>query len=850
VLIDGKRVEAATQNGQVDLSQIPSAMIDHIEVLTGGASSTYGGDAVSGVVNIIMRKNFEGIEASGQYSVTKYNDGPTHDASIVMGANSADGKGNVTLYAEYYDQKAIPDNARPWGEHVLASPNGTGGGCTPSPGAGGFCYFGSSRIPQGWFTDIGQIFTPTGTLVPYAGQTFNFAPDEFIQSQHTRYALGADGHYEVNKQLDFYTRIMYSDNDNTNQLAPIAFSDAVSINCGNPYVTAQERTVLFPGSTSAADCAAYGGPDGTVTHNYRARFIAAGNRTTDIRNDQFQVLIGAKGDLGDGWSYDLSASYGQVQTVTQLGGDLNETNFDQTLLSDAIGTCSNGNPSCFPSNIFTTQTGISPLAAAYFKAPDQSVALSNEIDAQANLVGDLGAWGGKSPFAKDAIGIAVGAEYRQEKSQFQAAGPISFFGGSGGYGFDPPDSGAYNVQEGYAEVRVPVVEGVPFVESLEFDGGYRYSSYNLAGAANTWKAAITWEPTDDIKFRASQQRAVREPHISDLFGGATQNAANGYDPCGPVSTGQLQASLALCEATGVTAGQYQSAGLNCGGQCNSYLTSNPALRPEVGTTRTLGVVLTPTFLDGFTTTIDYYFIDISGAINSLPFQTVMNGCYSPALNPTQSPTNAFCQLIHRDQFGSFNSSAGFADLPLYNIGSQGAKGFNFESHYRLDMSTFSLKDAGSFGFDFFGTWALNQEFYVSGQADQCAGHYDANFCDVPTPRWRHQLRVTWYSPDSNVSVYGTWRFLTATNDEELLPSGPSPDPLDATLPSVSYFDLGGNWNIDSTVTLYGGVTNVLNKKPPLLDDQVFSPATENDNTFPGVYDVMGATFFVGVHIKA
>jgi outer membrane receptor protein involved in Fe transport len=850
VLIDGKRVQPADQSGDIDLAQIPAAMIDHIEVLTGGASSVYGGDAVSGVVNIVLRKDFEGVEASGQYSVTKYDDGPTDDASVLFGVNTGDGKGNVTAYAEYYNQASVPSSARPWAKQVLADPNGdVVPGCAPVV-FHGFCYFGSSRIPQGWFTDIGQIFTTSGTLVPYAGESYDFMPSEFAQSQHTRYAFGANGHYEVNKSLDFYTRMMFSDNDNHTQLAPIAYSDPVEINCGNPYVTAQERTVLFPGTASAADCttvAPYsttGGINSTVSHTYRARFVAAGPRNTDNRNDEFQILVGAKGDLGNNWSYDASASFGQSQELTIETGDLNQANFQATLLSDTLGTCSNGDPTCYPSNIFTTQSGISPLAATYFKAADQSVAISNEWDMQANLVGDFGHWGGQSPWAKTPIGFALGTEYRQEASKFVSAGPISVFNGSGGYEYAPPDAGSYNVSEGYTEVKIPVVEGQPFFESVEADGGYRYSAYSLAGATTSWKGALSWQPIDDIKFRASQERAVREPHIFDLFGGQDAGAFNGYDPCGLSGVGQLQASLALCEATGVTAAEYKGAGLDCGGQCNAIATSNPNLKAETGITRSLGVVLTPTFLDGFTATVDYYNINISGAINTLPFQTVMTNCYSPIANPTQSASNPFCELIHRDQFGSFNSSVGYAYLPKYNIGSQGAKGFDFESHYRTDLDALS-PGIGSIGLDFKGTWAQDEFFTLAGSTDQCAGHYDTTFCDVPAPKWRHNLRVTWYSPSSDLSIYGTWRYFTGTT----YPSIASTDPLQASLPGESYFDLGATWQISQGVSLYGGATNVLDTKPPLIDTQEFSAAFDNVNTFPSVYDVMGTTFFIGGTVK-
>ncbi|MEI9929350.1 MAG: TonB-dependent receptor [Rhizomicrobium sp.] len=846
VLADGKRLQPANAGGVVDLAQIPAALVDHVEVLTGGASSTYGGDAVAGVVNLILRKDFEGVELNGQYQSNNYGDGPIEDLSFIMGSNSANGKGNVLLYGEYYNQAAISDAARPWGAHVLSSPNGVG--CASPIHSNGFCYGGSGGIPQGRLTDIGQIFTgaydgtPPGELVPYAGQTYSFAPSEFLQAQHTRYALGGNGHYEVSKMLDIYARVMYSDNDNHNQLAPIPVNTIVSLNCGNPLMTAQERTVLF----GAATCAAAGATnDTTVQHIYRARMTASGNRNTDIRNTAYQVMIGARGDFGNGWTYDLSGSYGQSQQIANLTGDADVAKFQDTLLSDDGVTCTNGDPNCFPADIYHQQIAIDPRAAAYYAAPDISRGLNQEWDLQTSLVGDLGAWGVKSPWAKSPVGIALGGEYRQEKSVFNSAGPIATPNASAGYGYAGALAGAYDVTEGYTEVRVPLVEDVPGFESLEFEGGYRYSSYNLAGDTQTWKTALNWQVVDDFKLRGSIDRAVREPHIGELFGAPTQSAINSYDPCGPAGAGQLVGSAALCAATGVPNGAYQSEALDCQGQCTGYLESNPALHPERAVTKSIGFVLTPTFLPGFTATVDYYDIKINGAVSTVPMQTALAECYDPNINTAQSAAAPACQRVHRDQFGTI-FSLGYVQLPLENIDSDAAKGIDFEAHYRTGLDTFSWDNAGSIALDFRGTYVESASFTSDGITDQCAGHYDQGFCDVPNPRWRHMFRLTWNSPNSDFSIYGTWRHLSSTVEPDLLGGV---DPLDAHAPSADYFDLGGSWQISDRYSVYGGALNVFNKKPPLFDDQIFNPATENANTFPGVYDSLGVVLFAGVNIK-
>jgi outer membrane receptor protein involved in Fe transport len=265
----------------------------------------------------------------------------------------------------------------------------------------------------------------------------------------------------------------------------------------------------------------------------------------------------------------------------------------------------------------------------------------------------------------------------------------------------------------------------------------------------------------------------------------------------------------------------------------------------VAYTRSLGIVFTPTFLDGFTATVDYYSIKISGAVASLPFQTIMTNCYDPKVNVTQDPNNPYCLLIHRDNFGSFNTSAGYASLENFNINSDVASGFDVEANYNSDLDKFGLPGAGSIGLNMVGTLVEKADFVAGGVDDKCAGHFDASFCDVPNPRWRHRLRLSWTSADSDWSAFAQWRYFTSTTDKDLITA----DPIDAYAPGASYFDIGGSYNLTKQFSFYAGANNVLDKKPPLFDDQIFSPATENANTFPGVYDSMGITFFGGVTVK-
>ncbi|MGH6872300.1 MAG: TonB-dependent receptor domain-containing protein, partial [Rhizomicrobium sp.] len=639
VLVDGKRLVAADASGEVDTNQIPAQMVDHVEVLTGGASAEYGSDAVSGVVNIILRHDFQGMEVDGEYNLSDHGDAGVTDASAIMGFNSGDGKGNVTAYGEYNHRAAVPQSSRDYGVHALATTNFTG--CAPTSPAthfGGFCYSGSGTVQQGRVrspalggTDpltglpmgpggecgvngCNTIFTPSGTLTKYNGQTFNFAPFQFYQTEGTRYAFGASGHYDVNSHLNFYTRLTFSDNQSTQQLGPSPLSSNFNINCGNPLMSPQERETIFGSTTTvgtiAAQCATAGdSPDTQRLLSLALRLVAVGPRITDEDHMAYQMVFGFRGDLAWGWTYDVSAQYGHTNQGEHLINDASRSRFQSDLLVNPDGTCVS--TPCVPINFFSSG-GITNAQADDIRLDMAALAHTDQWDMQAFTEGDFGALGLKSPWAKDPVAGVIGVEYRQEAAVFE---PDDNLATNNLVGFiaQAPAQGRYDVKESFSELRIPVVEGMPFFELLQLEGQYRYSSYNRSGGVSTYKVAGEWSPTDDVRLRASMERSVRAPNISELFTGlGGQSADSAFDPCS-ASTGSVTTTALLCEQTGVPSGSVFSSGLNCPtNQCEAEVGGNPFLKPEVSFTRTAGIVLTPTFFDGFTATVDYYNILIDG----------------------------------------------------------------------------------------------------------------------------------------------------------------------------------------------------------------------------------------------
>ncbi|HEY1631354.1 MAG TPA: TonB-dependent receptor, partial [Rhizomicrobium sp.] len=852
----------------------------HVEVLTGGASAEYGSDAVSGVVNIILRKDFQGMEVDGQYSLSDHGDAGIIDSSAILGFNSGDGKGNVTVYGEYNHRTASPESDRSYGAHALATTNFTGCASPPTH-FGGFCFSGSGTIAEGRirsvalggpFAGSGTMFTPSGQLVPYDGRTFNFAPFQFYQTEGTRYAFGASGHYDVNSHLNFYTRLTFSDNQSTSQLGPSPLASNFSINCGNALMSPEERETIFGSTTTAgtiaAQCATAG--DTPATQRLVAmslRLTAVGPRVTDEDHTAYQMVFGFKGDLAWGWSYDVSGQYGHTVQGEHLTNDASRSRFQNDLLVNPDGTCVSA--PCVPVNIFSAG-GITPTQAADIRLNMTALAHTDQWDMQAYAEGDFGALGLKSPWAKDPVAGVFGVEYRQEAAAFE---PDDNLATNNLVGFQAAAAthGRYDVSEGFTEIRVPLAEGQPFFQLLQVEGQYRYSSYNRSGAVDSYKYAGEWSPTDDFRLRASFERAVRAPNISELFGGLGGQSANpAFDPCSAAGTGHITTTTLLCEQTGVPAGIATSPagriGLNCPtNQCEAEVGGNPFLRPEISDTRTAGIVFTPTFLDGFTATVDYYDIKIDGFITATPIETILQNCYSTSINVTQNPLNPFCGFVHRDALGSIASNTGFVVSAEGNIASDQVKGWDLEANYQNDLGNWGWTGAGSIGINFVGTLVTKNVFNPGNGASDinCNGLWGLT-CGEPENKWKSNLRFTWYSPSDDISLSLRWRHLSeAKNDLQfqsgvnaarpcgfnicyVLNASQTPSPV---IPSYDYFDLSGTWSVSDGVELRAGMSNIFDKKPPLIDNNSAPASDVNGNTFPNTYDALGRIIFVGGTVK-
>jgi iron complex outermembrane receptor protein len=391
------------------------------------------------------------------------------------------------------------------------------------------------------------------------------------------------------------------------------------------------------------------------------------------------------------------------------------------------------------------------------------------------------------------------------------------------------------------------MQEMPFAEDLSFNAGYRYSSYSTAGSVSAYKYGLEYQPIDDFRLRASYERAVRAPNVLELFSPLNVGLFSGQDPCATSSAGQC-ASVPN-HGTGV------NGLLGCpASQCNQQTGGSLSLRPEIGDTRTAGIVFTPTFLDGFTATVDYFNIDVSSAIGTIGSAITLAQCYGPSATP--STIAFFCPLVHRNVNGQIYGG-GFVTNTEANTGFLHTKGIDFEANYSFDFNSIPMTSGwGTVQFAFVGTWLQSFEKEPLLQ-DPALGHYDCAglfgiTCGTPLPKWRHRLRTTWNTP-WDIDFSANWRYLSGvaldTNTSIPLLHSATHNFADATINDFWYLDLAADWNVRTGVDLHAGVNNVFDRLPPALASSAIPVGVGNDNTFPGTYDSLGRTFFIGATIK-
>ncbi|HEV2227388.1 MAG TPA: TonB-dependent receptor [Steroidobacteraceae bacterium] len=902
VLINGRRLglgdpNTANPSPAPDLDQIPVAMIERVEVLTGGASSTYGSDAIAGVVNFILKDHVQGVQIDAQYGFAEHTqqneyiqgaeaaagttpprgtgiDGFRRDVSVLAGTGFHDGDGQVTGYFIYHGQNAVPGSARDFSDCPAVSTNALTGVVTQ----GGFTCLADTQsnlfLPNagagGAYSVVGSQFVPWPAAGSQPAANFNYAPYWSAQRQDTRYQAGLLAHVDINQTVKPYVELSFMEDQTRTYISPsglftggnnLTADGGYLVNCSNPLLSAQEASLLCTPAEIAADRAQPGSASADLYIGRRN--IEGGARLSSYEHRNYRAVAGVDGTLDDAWSYDAYALYYYTSLLQAEENYLDNVEIARALqvTTDPAGrpVCISGG-SCVPYDIFTTGAVTAQQLAYLYRTGTDGGSNSEQI-IEADVTGQLLRYGLIAPWAHDGVAFNAGAEHRTETLRF-APGAAELSGDLSGYGLlAVAIDQRVSVDEGFMEMRVPIAQDRPLARDVTIDAGYRYSTYSTAGATNTYKLDLQYAPVADVRLRASYDRVVRAPNLIELYTplsyGQSQTVSS--DPCAPTDGGATHAaaSLAQCMHTGVSAAQYGNGiGPAFGGTstiaqcvasaCGVLSGGNPALAPETADTWSLGLTFTPTALTTLTGSVDYFHIRLTGEIGSVPESVTLQQCLA-----TGDPT--LCSQIVRTPAGALSGATvaggGYILANAVNTGKALVSGIDVQVNDRLSVGRWGALMAG-----LTGSWLQHNAStpYLTAPSYDCAGLFGASCLNGSVnPTWRHNLRVTWETP-WDLELSAQWRFIGGTgfdnNSAQPVLSNAEEgfyNPLLTHIPNYSYFDLSAIWAVTRNVQVRFGVNNLLDKDPPFVPLEV-SHASGALNALPA-YDILGREIFMAIH---
>jgi outer membrane receptor protein involved in Fe transport len=876
VLQNGRRHVGSNILGnavEVDTNTIPTDLIERVDVVTGGNSAIYGSDAIAGVVNFILKKDYEGLQLRGQGGVSTYGDAGNYYVSALAGKNFGDGRGNIAVNFEYARQQDFYASGRPnlrqTNSFVVVDNDPA---ATPSDGTPDRLFFNDIRsalysnggsfwsccdvtsVPGQLFT-IPYIFQRDGTLALQTGQrvgvqffgsfiggngdNFRDGTQFGLSPKLDRYSVNAMGHYTISEAFEPFFEAKYVRTDSLGNASGPFFTGATgspreAFFTDNPYLNPQARQIISDYYyVTTAD---------VVPFSMFRNVVELGNREEDATRETYRIVAGVRGTFNEDWDYEFSANYGEFKERTRIKGNLNQQRY--LLAIDAVRDPATNNIVC--------RATIDPTARVPFEFPLDPAA------AQARLAGDVAACvpvnlfgeGNISQAAKNyllqdslargsikqfvlsgfvsgdlsqlfelpggPVGFAIGAEYRREKNFYEqddvTANGETFYNAIPR--FAPP---SFAVKEVFGEIRLPIFKDTPFFQTLEVSAAGRIADYKGAtGTVYSYNAGVDWAPIKDIRLRANYSRAVRAPNLADQFTPLGQNfAPNLTDPCSSDQLAQGSATRqANCLADGVPPGYFfqyaASLAFNSGGNTN--------LREETSDSYTLGGVIQPRFLPGFSLSVDYYRITVNDVITAPTAQQIIDACYDAA-----DLTNQFCSLFERNA-GPGNGPRGeipgrilegSLDVVPLNYAKLKVRGIDVEATYRR-----RLGNIGELSTRFTYTRALQNDQFLDptdpGRADQ-------NLLELGDPKdafnWNVELKRGGLSIGYQMRYLGKMILNGAEYEDFFSKQGRAPqnaDFADRTFyPEIFYHDIRVGYDINEKFNFYVGVDDITNRKPPL-----------------------------------
>lgn len=882
VLLNGRRhVSSSEGSNEVDTNTIPTDLIDRIDVVTGGNSAIYGSDAIGGVVNFVLKRNFDGLQLRAQDGISSRGDGNAWFVSGTAGKNFADDRGNVALSVEYAKQEdiyysdrrqtrqrggwvivdsdpagsangsdGIPDRIFVSDIHsMLISEGGTfqpscsGGNpltCRPDGRARLFRFQSNGTLQE---ADYGIDFRPLANSSA-GGDGSTLRRYGQLQPQTQRLAVNLIGHFDVNRAFRPYVEAKYVRNKVFQQSSP-SFDQPLLLNSGdqisldNPFLSAESRAFI------AARL-----PAGATTFRLNRNNLDLGVREESIRRETYRAVLGVEGDLGDAWRYDVSATYGEFKKRALSRNNRVEQRYAYALdavrsptgqivcrvtvdptarvpYADSLASYVAGDvAACVPLNPFG-EGAPSDAAKAYVNTTSRADGKQTQTVFSGSISGDTSPW-----FSLPAgpIGLAAGAEYRRETAHeqyddlvraggtFLNAIPI----------FDPP---AFSVKEAFAEIRVPVLADLPWAKELSVNGAVRGADYSGAtGKVLAYNAGVIYAPIRDVRFRANYSKSVRAPLLSELYSAPSQNFASVSDPCDIANIGAGTATRAAnCAAAGIPVGFINEKARASTTEITSA--GNPNLGEETAKSWTIGAVLQPSFLSGLTVSVDYYDIKLSNVISSVAPQQVLNNCYDAA-----SLNNAFCGLFQRDPTTKFFVQGSLQDTSL-NFAKRRARGIDSDVNYRFNLP----EDSGTVNLRGTLTYVVQRDNYPF--IDE-PNRPDQILYELGDPRWAFNISAQWRKDKLSIGYQGRYIGKMSVDVIENIKSVGGRPPQNADFATINYYsavmyhDLTAEYAISRNYTVYGGMENVFDRLPPYQ--------LTGSGEGSGIYDNRGRYMYLGV----
>ncbi len=820
VLVNGRRMGAggAYNSASADVNQIPTAMIERVEVLTGGASTVYGADAVAGVVNFVLRDNFEGVELklgksgymhdnSNAYIQGKMDekgfeypkggngvDGQADTVDFVMGSNFAEDKGHATFYTTWRKGSELRQEARDYSSCAFNSAGticgGSGNAVVPNFYIAKYDADGNYDFDSEVYWTLDQ----NSNFIPSSGNVYNYAPINHFMRPDEKWSMGTLLNYEINDTTKFYGELMATNYKTKAQIAESGtfFAEEYRLDVDSPLLNDAQRQQL-------TDTFDLGSGDEFGVYIGK-RNVEGGPRASVMTNSSFRVVLGLEGTVGD-WDYDVNYQKNYVDSSVTYIND-----FFAPKISEALDAATY--------DVFTYQ-GVTPEQARGLTGVAMLRAdLNTEIFA-ATVSGDTGF---SLPTASSNISVAAGIE-RRDMSYDRDADSVFADGLLLGQGGETPSiEGGYSVFDAFFEAAIPVFD------NLTTEVGFRSSDYSTSGVSNTYKFMVSYSPIDMLRIRTGYNRAIRSPSIATMFAPQTLGLWGGTDPCAGATPTYTAAQCAL---TGVTAAQYGNIAASPASQYNGLFGGNTELNPESADTLSFGIVVDP--IDNLTVSIDYWSVELEDAIGEVGALEILKQC-------GENGNAQFCSMISRGGAGSlWRGTSGYIKDTSTNLGEVNFEGIDIAAAYTMGVAD------GQLSVKVNGSHSLKKEVLTLPGDEttryECTGIANDDNCTAPNTDWRHTLSAN-YAKD-NWTVGAKWRYFGAPDYQG------TNELAEKELKAVSYLDLSGSYVVSETIELSAGARNVLDKEPPMVGGGM-NPT--NANTY-GNYDVLGRYVYADVTFR-